>query len=83
MIGKDSQEGIYDRLHLEHLWRYHEYVRNVENSGFFIDWHEDLTEHLERSYRALRESALDCNQNELAIDYGKTLKGIRSGDFGW
>ncbi len=83
MVSRDSQKGIYDRLALESLWRYHEYVKIVEDSGFFVEWQEDLTPHVELSYWWLLHSARECGQAELASDYEKTVAGIQSGDFGW
>ena len=83
MISKDSQAGIYDRLQIDHLWRYHEYIKCVEESGFFIEWDEDLTHHCEVSYCHLERSAREYGQEQLADNYAKTIAGIQQGDFSW
>ena len=55
----------------------------MEDGGWFIDWHADLSEHLELTYKALLQSAVDADCNSLAVDYARTVEGIQSGDFGW
>ena len=74
---------IYDRLLIDNIWHYDEYLGHVTKRGFDVDWHEDLTEHLVISYNKLAKSAADHSMFDLLTSFQHTLDGIKCGDFGW
>ena len=83
VIGAEAQEQIYDRLLIDNIWHYKDYLGHVTDAGFEVDWHEDLTEHLIVSYNKLSKSALLHGMSDLEISYQHILDGIKCGDFGW
>ncbi len=78
----DSVTHVYERLMFEPGWDPVRYAEILGRHGLYVDYEDDLTPHLLRSYEVLTKLASGVSP-ELARAFTGTCEAIERGDVGW
>lgn len=77
------RKNILERLHLDCLWTFDKYYTQLESCGFKLIAHEDLTGHMEQTYRTTSKNATTHNFAEVAEMHTETANACARGSMGW
>lgn len=81
-ISADARKYVYDRLLFEPTFNVDVYTHTLQELGFTILEHLDISQHLEKSYELVAESARHSHP-DLSHAFTKTREAIANGELGW
>jgi len=88
--GKQSEatkENVMKRLHFDVLHGHKAWRRICEDSGFYIQYYENLDAHMAQSYKDLAKGAYEhgfvsADGAKLGDNYSQTVKAVEAGEIG-
>jgi sarcosine/dimethylglycine N-methyltransferase len=81
--NEQLQRCVLDRLHLDRPWSHTEYEKHLKAIGFKLTTCEDITSHMERTYRVTSGIARGLGFHEVADEHAGTAECCARGDFSW
>lgn len=82
VIGADARKYVYDRLLFEPTFNVDVYTNTLQEVGFTVMQHLDLSAHLEKSYELVAQSA-QKEYPTLGQAFSKTRDAIANRELGW
>jgi cyclopropane fatty-acyl-phospholipid synthase-like methyltransferase len=85
--SEETREHVYKRLHFDFLWGHRGWRKTFEDHGFYIQYYENLDDHMLQSYRQLAAGAYkhgfkSADGALLGDNYTNTAKAIEKGEIG-
>jgi ubiquinone/menaquinone biosynthesis C-methylase UbiE len=85
--SEETKENVMKRLHFDMLYGHRGWRKVCEDAGFYIQYYENLDDHMIQSYRDLTKIAdehgfLSADGAKLSENYAKTAIAIEKGEIG-
>ncbi len=88
-ISTAAQTYVYDRLIFDTPFSFHSYQEALKNTGFLVQYAEDISQHLRKSYTHLGIEARQKSEqtgdkfHELSNAYDHMIQAVCDGELGW
>merc|ERR1719456_919724 len=86
-VSDKTKEHVWKRLHFEHLHGHQAWRKITEESGFVIQYYENLDRHMAQTYRDMAKKAerlglKSTDGTPLAVNYSESVHAIEVGEVG-
>jgi cyclopropane fatty-acyl-phospholipid synthase-like methyltransferase len=86
-VSQKTKDHVWKRLHFEHLHGHRAWRKITEDSGFVIQYYENLDRHMAQTYRDMARKAeklslKSTDGTPLAVNYTESVHAIEGGEVG-
>jgi cyclopropane fatty-acyl-phospholipid synthase-like methyltransferase len=86
-VSETTKEHVWKRLHFEYLHGHRAWRKICEDSGFVVQYYENLDRHMAQTYRDMARKAdklglKSTDGTPLAVNYSESVQAIEKGEVG-